>query len=511
MTNIRTVVVGIDGGHFELIEPWLQRGALPNIAQVIETGITADMQSVLPPVTSPNWKAYTTGKNPGKLGIYWWRNVDTVHRRIHYPSHRKNLHTEFFEILASSDSPVGVLGVPTTYPPKPLEGFVVSGAPDAEEEGFVYPSELEPKLQDEFDYYVGLKGSLAHDIDAAADEIADLVEMRFTAAEQLCKEYDPSFLQITTFYINSLHHYLWEDERTRRAWEVIDDHVGSFLNEGHNVVLMSDHGSNRIETVFHINSWLEREGYLNLKDQKVEDTLHRFGLTRDRLARLVDRIGLRKTAKRLLPLSVRRRIPERGGRVSREREDWLDWNQTKVVATGQGPVYITLDRDEAEYQVLREKVIERLSSLRDPSGRPIADAVHRGEEIYEGDYVDEAPDIVIDQAPNVHIEGTAGRNAVFTEPEDDGWIGENKRDALFAAAGPAFSTGEVDDLSILDLAPTFLHLHGEAVPADMDGRVRSDVFAVNSDPDCREVVRRQVPSTEAEQRRIREVARRLDL
>jgi predicted AlkP superfamily phosphohydrolase/phosphomutase len=69
--NPKTIVFGLDGAHFELIKPLLKSGQLPNINSVISSGVTADLQSVLPPVISPNWKAYLTGKNPGKIGIYW--------------------------------------------------------------------------------------------------------------------------------------------------------------------------------------------------------------------------------------------------------------------------------------------------------------------------------------------------------------------------------------------------------------------------------------------------------
>ncbi|MFW6121196.1 MAG: alkaline phosphatase family protein, partial [Petrotogales bacterium] len=73
---MRVIVIGLDGAHFELIEPWLKKGELPNIKKCIEEGVSADMEVCLPPVTSPNWKCYSTGLNPGKLGIFWWENID---------------------------------------------------------------------------------------------------------------------------------------------------------------------------------------------------------------------------------------------------------------------------------------------------------------------------------------------------------------------------------------------------------------------------------------------------
>jgi len=510
MTGPKTVVFGLDGAHFELIDRWIESGALPNVERVIETGVSADLRSVLPPVTSPNWKAYATGKNPGKLGIYWWENVDTDGRRVYYPSERKHLNTEFWELLAPDD-PVGVLGVPTTYPPKPVDSFLVAGAPDGEDDGYTYPRGLEDELEERFDYRVLKHGRIRGDRELASEEILDLIDMRFTAARALFEERDVSFLQATTFYLNSLHHFLWDDEYTRRAWETVDDHLGRFLDEGHNVVLMSDHGSNEVRTVFHVNAWLEREGYLEL-DTGAADLLYRLGVNTDRVSQLAGAVGARRLVKRLAPEWLVHNVPDAQGELKREsKTDNVDWERTTAIASGQGPVYLTLDRSDPDYECVRGELIRELSSLSDLNGNGIADEVHRGEDIYDGPYLDEAPDLVIEQATGIHIPGSIGRQTVFTPPDVDGWRAENKRRGLFAACGPAFGGETNEHLSILDLAPTLLHLHGQPVPEDMDGEVRTDVFAENSDPDTRVVKHRPVSEREREKRRIRRVAERLDL
>jgi len=510
MSDPATVVFGLDGAHFELIDPWIEAGHLPNVRRVVIDGVTADLESVLPPVTSPNWKAYATGKNPGKIGIYWWENVDTNGQRVYYPSERKHVNVEFWELIAESE-PVGVIGVPTTYPPKAVDGFLVAGAPDGEDDGYTHPPNLEATLEDRFGYRVLKRKKLSEDGDAAAEEILELIDSRFEVARTLFDEHDVAFLQATTFYLNSLHHFRWDDEYTRRAWELIDDHLGHFLDEGHNVVLMSDHGSNEIRTVFHVNTWLEREGYLTL-DAGAAETLHRLGVTRDTLSRLAGAVGARRLAKQLVPSRLLDSIPDAEGTVRRAgKTDNVDWPTTTALASGQGPVYLTLDPDDPDYKAVRNELIDQLESLTDPEGNPIADTVYRGEHVYEGPYLDEAPDLVIDQAPGVHLPGDIGRDSVFTRPQADGWRAENKRAGLFAAAGPAFTSEELYTISILDLAPTLLHLHGQPVPTDMDGDVRKALFAEGSDHRTRDVEYRSVSERDREKRRIRRVARRLDL
>lgn len=508
MTSNRTIVIGIDGAHYELVGKWIKKGRLPNIEAVFEDGLTADLRSVLPPVTSPNWKAYATGKNPGKLGIYWWENIDVENRRVYYPSERKHSQTEYWERLADSYR-VGVLGVPTTHPPQSIGEFYIAGAPDGENSGFAYPEKLEKHLVDEYGYRVLRKNELRVDPDAAAEEILDLIDLRFTVAHDLFHEYDLEFMQATTFYINSLHHYLWDDEYTLQGWQQIDEHVGRFMEEDINIVLMSDHGSTEIDTVFHINTWLEQEGYLEL-DTATAEYVYQLGIDRDRILRLASWFGIQDLAKRFSPEWLLRYIPDSQGELSHEsKTDNIDWEQSTAVASGQGPVYVIAESPTGDR--IRRELKEKLAALEDPAGHPIATEVLTRDEVYNGSYIDEAPDLVVDQRPGVHIQGHIGRNEVFTDPADDGWRGENKPTGLFAASGPSFRSGEVDQLSILDIAPTMLHLFGMAVPEDMDGSVRQDVFDPMSEPADSVVDYTSTDPRKTEKRRIRKVARGLDL
>lgn len=503
-----TVVIGLDGAHFELIDRWLESD-LSNVKRVIESGHYSNLQSVLPPVTSPNWKAYTTGKNPGKIGIFWWENIDTDNQRIYYPSDRKHTNTEFWELIAEQES-AGIVNTPLTYPPKNIDPFLVAGAPDGENDGYTHPPSLESKLEEEFNYTVTKSYRIKDDREQATKEILNLIDLRFRVAKKLLNEHNPTFIQATTFYLNSLHHFLWEDDSTLEAWKIIDDHVGDFLDMDCNLILMSDHGSNPIRTVFHVNSWLEKEGYLTL-DTATADLLYRVGINTDRLIRLATALHIQNIAEKITPQSIINRIPNEHGELSRlQKTGNINWEDTIALASGQGPLYLTLNRSDTGYEQTRDELIERLSSLTDRQNNPVADRVLRGEAVYEGSYLDEAPAIVIDQAKGVHIAGSIGRDAVFTNPEDGDWRAENKRKGLFAATGPDFGQGKVDDLSILDLAPSLLHLHGCAVPTDMDGEVRKDLFADDS-PAATQGVEYQSPRNLTEEERIRRVARRANL
>ncbi|SEH46291.1 Predicted phosphohydrolase or phosphomutase, AlkP superfamily [Halopenitus malekzadehii] len=508
MTDSRpaTIVFGLDGAHFELLNPWIKEGKLPNIKHAIESGVHGDLHSVLPPVTSPNWKAYATGKNPGKFGIFWWENIDVDERRVFYPQDRKNQQPEFWELLQEDDRP-GVIGVPTTYPPKEVDPFLIAGAPDGANAGFAHPPELEQQLRDKYDYRVTIKNELRATPDVAAEEIIDAIDQRFTVARDLFYEYDLTFLQVTTFYINSLQHYFWDDEYTLRGWKVIDEHLGTFLDEGYDVILMSDHGSNAINWVFHVNTWLENENYLTL-DTKAARFMHRIGINRDRLLRIISAFGLQDIAKRLAPQQLLNVIPDKSGELIHEsKTSNVDWEHSTVLASGQGPVYLTVDENNEKYERIRKELITKLRKLTTPTGESVVRDVYRAEEVYSGSYVSDGPDLVLDQAPGIHIKGSIGRQTVFTEPRDDGWAAENKQEGLFAATGPSFDEGEVEPLSILDLAPTILHLRGYDLPRDLDGEVATEVFASDVAASEQPVSYREMNARISERERIRRIIR----
>jgi len=79
----RVVSIGLDGAAWHKLDRLIDEGRLPNLAELTNEGVRAPLRSVTPPVTCPAWRCSTSGKNPGKLGVFWWLNVDRGARRDH--------------------------------------------------------------------------------------------------------------------------------------------------------------------------------------------------------------------------------------------------------------------------------------------------------------------------------------------------------------------------------------------------------------------------------------------
>ncbi len=454
---MKLVVVGIDGGSFELMDRWLDY--LPNLKYIKENGCWADMQSVLPPVTCPNWKCYSTGMNPAKFGAFYWENIIWEQNKVHFPIKRAQEAKEIWEYLGEAGHKVGVIGVPLTYPPKEVNGLLISGPPDALDKGFTYPSNLEEKYW--FNWKPGFTHSIVTDRKRATREIEEKIRETCILAEELYESEPPDFLHVTSFYINELQHYLWDSGSTLQGWKDIDLMIGWFLMQGCNVVVMSDHGSNKIEKTFNINTWLEGAGLLKLKGTTVG--LRKLGITKELGARVLRNPRLINLAQKIIPSWVYNEIPLEGGAMTlNPKEIAVDWEKSKVVASDQGPIYLKDKNDE----LLKRDLIESLEKL-----TSVVREVYRKEELYSGEYYDEAPDLVIDYKDGVHISSGLGLKDIITT-KTGRWLAENKRTGMFMGIGPDIKgKGKLEGVSILDLAPTILSLYGIDKPEIMDGKV----------------------------------------
>jgi predicted AlkP superfamily phosphohydrolase/phosphomutase len=485
----RTFVLGLDGASWRLLDPWIEAGELPNIAALRESGTDAENRSCLPPVTFPNWKCYASGKDPGGFGVFWFEKVDLEAGEISVCNGNDFDTPELWDYLNDEGQTAGVMNMPSTYPPRDIEEFMISGGPDAVEgeyrsleKGYTAPPELANELEDRFGYRVHPDPLLSSNDETGAEvqAILDLFEARLEASITLFEERDLDFMHLTLFYLNVLHHFFWDAEPTKRGWQVVDEWVGRLDDlEDTDVILMSDHGSAATQTEFYVNEWLAENGY-QTRTGSVDTYFQQVGLTRENALAVAKRLRMVNLLSKVVPERVQQLIPQEAG-VKRSRKlDAIDLPNTKAVASSQGPIYVnpTYDVDE-----VAESLIEDLQGLEDEHG-PLFTNVYRGEDIYNGPYVEEAPEVVVEQRPGVHVNDGMGGGEITTEPAR--WAAENTNTGIFVAAGPSFEvSGEREQISITDIAPTVLANAGCAIPTDIRGEVL-DIFVDEPDVETRE-------------------------
>jgi predicted AlkP superfamily phosphohydrolase/phosphomutase len=502
-TTGRALVIGLDGATFDLIEPWAEAGHLPNLARLMAEGAWGRMRSTIPAHSAPAWVTFATGLLPGRHGIYWFLGPT---RDQHYfrPVSSESIHSRtLWELISEQDQRVGVMNVPLTYPPRPVNGYLISGVLSPDARSAFWPPELYEEVRRRFgEYVVEVYGKLNRR--AHLEAMIAAIDRRSRVAEYLMDRHPVSFFMVMFRMLDSVQHKFWADmdphhplhgqlgdgampEAVLTCYRSLDATLPRLLKSAGpetTVFIVSDHGFRGEYRRLAVNRWL--------RDQQLAAWQRRP----------VSLVGQARAAARRLGLSramgnlVRTAAGARYRRAFSRRAEFLcrsiDWSRTKVLYGPNFGFNINLQGRDfegvvplSEYEALRDHLIEGLKALRDPeTGLPMVAEVYRREEVYEGEALDLAPDVI----PQMAEYTTDGRRWGFgidlsriarhlVTPPTLRTGGNHAPDGIFLAYGPHVRGGEVNGLHIADMAPTVLYAMGLAVPKTLDGQVRTELFA----------------------------------
>lgn len=499
----KLLIFGLDGATFDLIRPWVAEGHLPNLGRLMAHGVSGDLASTLPPVTSPAWPSFMTGMNPGKHNVFdFIRPNAGDFTLVNATSIRA---PAIWQIASEAGLRVGVMNVPVTYPPQPVNGFMITGLLSPTQGDTTYPSGLlAPYARELGPYRVALRVQYKEGNDEAflADAF-DLIETRGRYAERLMADQPWDMLMIHFIALDNLQHSFWKfidpthhrytpelaqkhGDALLRAYQKVDEQVGRLIEQAQeladdvNVIVMSDHGFGPLHYIVNLNLHLLKHGLLQLKRHpwtRLKAALFRSGLTPASVYRLLEKLGLQNIVARVSKGSRNAVV----GRFLSFSD--VDWSRTQAYSMGHvGQVYLNrrgreaqgIVADGVEYERVRDRVVDVLRQLTHPdTAEPLLDEVIYGADVTHGPYADQAPDLhlIFDGYRCIAFPLFATNNEVVTR-QIRGDSGCHRSNGIFIGYGPAFDQGEiVEGSQIIDLAPTMLHLLGLPVPSAMDGRV----------------------------------------
>ncbi len=455
----RVLIIGLDCAEPSLVFD-LWRGYLPNLRRLMEQGAWTTMNSTTPPITIPAWSCMMTSKDPGTLGIYGFRNrKDFTYAGLSFATSTAVKEPRLWDILGQAGKSSILLGVPGTYPVSPVNGAMVGCflTPDPATNNYTYPA----SLRDEID---GVLGKNQYRVDVSnyrtenkADllrEIYEMTDRRFALAKHWIQTKPWDFFMLVEMGIDRVHHAFWRYfDPQHRKYEPgspyahairdyylhVDQLIGELLDRlpaRTAVIVVSDHGSKRIDGGIAINEWLIRQGYLTLAEYPKQPT----------------------------PLG---KLP-------------VDWTKTKVWSEGGYYARVFINRQgrepqgivsSSQYESLRDELILKLEALGDEAGRPIGTRAYRPEQLYRKCNAI-PPDLVTIFGQLLWRSiGSVGYHAVHVFDNDTGPDDANHaQDALFIMSGPGIPAGRIAPIDLLDVAPTVLKLLGFPVPPDMQGR-----------------------------------------
>lgn len=502
------MVIGLDGATFKLMESWIQEGKLNFISECFEKGTHGELETVYPTLSTLAWPCFYTGKNPGKLGIFGYTLIEDIRNpsdkeRIVNSSNVKS--SSLWKILSEAGKKVGVVNIPVTYPPEPVDGFLISGFLTPPGKSYTYPEKLRKEIGD---YEIDLKFEGGYgvlpDSDVERERLfkrqAEITRKRFETSLKLIRREYPDFFAMNFKGIDTVQHLFWNDENILLDfYRKVDEHVEKLYKEMDptHLFLMSDHGFHRsAEKYFFINTWLKERGYLE-KSKSVSgdfiDKIVQMG------SKAVSRFG---GFRKLLPTSVKENFLNYSSRRQ------INFEDTEAYGSRWG---VFLNKKEDSKQNLTKELISDLQGAKNPeNGERIFEDVILGEEYYSGDFAEKLPDIVPIPHPKYKLMPNLSRELVKNKVDKPYIQGQHKSDPfgiLIARGKQVKKDFQIEESKITDLFPTILRLMGVPSPENVDGRVLRELFEPESLYRTNDVEKTNI---ESEKKRIKRKLEQLD-
>lgn len=516
MKPVKLLMVGWDGAEPGLVEPWLAAGQMPVLAELVRRGAAGRIRSTIPAVTPPAWTSAVTGVDPGRHGIYsFTRPGDGVYGEQLVTAAERQ-YDSVWQRLSAAGRTVGVFNLSLSYPPEPVNGFLLAGF----DSPVFAPSILYPQ-----EAFAGVTAGLSGYVHSGLGEMQGEMVVRALTRQgdqqrdllaALTERYPVEILAANFNLPDHVHHHAWplsssieevaaEREGTvARVYRHLDGLLGDLLerytDEETNIVLFSDHGGGGMRGSLSLAQALEEGGVIKRRSAQRQTGVNR----------------LRRLGGRVLPRAWKSRLWAAAGSQRREQAvrmlhaAWVanvDWGQTKVFPWGSsGFVQVNQRGRQPEGSVapedagrVLEEVAAYLSEISDPqTGEAVVGAIYRGEELFRAPRVGYAPDLLVEGRDHQYAvlpiwagwgsEAPQGLRLVRPGERDPrGVTASHRPHGILVTAGPAVRPGaEVPDLGMVDIGATLLYLAGEPLPEDLDGQVARNLWDTGKDPETQE-------------------------
>ena len=282
----RLAIIGLD-----CVPPELAFGRLaermPFLSLLRQNCLWGPLRSTDPPITVPAWTCLTTGLDPGALGLYGFRNRRSYNYGPPPVADADAVSVpRLWDLAGKAGLRSVVLGVPQTYPPRPLNGLMVAGflSPDTSAR-FTFPAALKDRLEvlAGGPYRIDVRGFRGKEPSALIGDIRLMTDRRFNLARSLLSQEAWDFFMMVEMGPDRLHHGFWHffdpehplhdpgnphREAIPDYYAMLDKHLGKvweLLPAETLLLVVSDHGAQPLKGSFAINEWLVEKGWLRLR------------------------------------------------------------------------------------------------------------------------------------------------------------------------------------------------------------------------------------------------------
>ncbi len=288
MSAPQLVIIGLDCAEPTLIARW--RADLPTLDRLMRQGSSGRMESCIPAITVPAWSCMLSGRDPGELGIYGFRNrADRSYGKMTTADGRAVRLPRLWDLLGDAGWRCAVVGVPGTWPPPPINGSLVSCflAPSTDVP-YTHPAELASSIESLLGsepYLLDIPDFRSTDRDRILRDIITLCEQRFAVAELLLERDAPDLLLLVDMGTDRIHHAFWKfidpthplHEPDSPYANVIHDYYVRLdgliarllakVGDATPLLVVSDHGARPLMGGVCVNEWLRQHGWLTLASE----------------------------------------------------------------------------------------------------------------------------------------------------------------------------------------------------------------------------------------------------
>jgi len=459
--DTKVVVIGLDCAEPTLVfDRYADR--LPNLTRLRNEGVWGTLRSSDPPITVPAWMSMMSSKDPGTLGYYGFRNrADRSYEKMTTATSLAVKEPLLWDYLGAAGKQVILIGVPQTYPTRPVNGLMVTDfLTPSIESNYTYPPELKNEIagwSDVHPYEFDVSDFRTPDKTKIRDALVRMTDKRFALARRLMTGKPWDFFMMVEMGTDRVHHAFWQymDPEHHRYvpgnpfesvildyYEHVDKKIGELLEvipEDAHVIVVSDHGAQCMDGGIAINEWLVQQGYLVLKEMPT--------------------------------------VPSRLEGLK------IDWAKTTAWGSGgyYGRLFLNVQGREPQglippekYEATRDKLIAELEALGDDKGRPIGTRVLKPESLYKTVRGIAPPDLFVYFGDlRWRSVGTVGTGLIHTFENDTGPDDANHApEGMIILTGPDVSpAGPIHGMQLMDVTPTVLKLFGLDVPKDLQGHV----------------------------------------
>ena len=401
----KLLVVGLDCAAPKLLYEEF-RDELPTLSMLTNDGLKAELVSCHPPITIPAWGVMVTGKTPGELGLYGFRHRKPGSYNEFYIANSRSIKANtVWNVLGRHDMNSIVVGVPPSYPPRPIKGVMVSCfLTPSSDSVYTFPPAVKHEIESRFGKYVFDVIYRSEDRDRILREVWNMTKQHFQVLRYLAASRKWDFFMFVEIGVDRIHHAFWGymdkehhkytpnnkyESVIKDYYKLVDEELKKLLDKIPKdtvVMVVSDHGAKRMKGAFVVNRWLAEKGYLRILDDRIRP----------------------------------------GTELKNVKVDW-----SKTIAWGWGGYYARIFLnvkgreplgciDPREYEDYRDMLIDELKKIRGPNGEKWNTKAYRPEDLYP-EVKGDPPDLIV-YFDDLYWRsaGTLGWNTLYLKENDRG-------------------------------------------------------------------------------------------